>query len=127
VTSETLTVVVRHDPNPDCETCGGEGLFVDGELEEQVDCPCAEDQYRRPTPADLAAHVAALPAEERVAVLVALVGTCGWSADDEESESGLWVSACGAAWEFLDGGPVENGMKHCPKCGASVLAEVPRG
>ena len=73
VTSETLTVVVRHDPNPDCETCGGEGLFVDGELEEQVDCPCAEDQYRRPTPADLAAHVALLPEGEQIALLVALV------------------------------------------------------
>lgn len=53
VTSETLAVVVRHDPDPECETCGGEGLFLDDEIGEQMDCPCGEDLYREPMPADL--------------------------------------------------------------------------
>lgn len=80
---------------------------------------------RQPTPADLAAHVAALPRKKQVAARDAIAGTCEWSRDDEDSDSGVWVSACGAAWEFLDGGPTENGMRYCPKCGA--VAEVPHG
>jgi hypothetical protein len=44
----------------------------------------------------------------------------------EHYEGESWeCSKCGAEWCFTDSGPVENGMKFCPKCGRKI-AEVVR-
>lgn len=67
----TLTVRRSRPPDPDCDACDGSGevgFVVDGD--EQFDtCVCCADEFRDPTPADLAAHLRALPEAEAVAVL----------------------------------------------------------
>jgi len=45
---------------------------------------------------------------------------CQWHKDGEYSN---WHGACGAAWRFDDGGPVENEMNFCPQCGGRVLLD----
>ncbi len=71
VTREQLSVRQRRDPHPDCDTCGGEGVYgADGD---SWDCACCTEVFRTPTPADLVAHVAALPGDEARALLVALL------------------------------------------------------
>jgi predicted RNA-binding Zn-ribbon protein involved in translation (DUF1610 family) len=40
---------------------------------------------------------------------------CRWTWDNEK-----WDTACGEAFTFIDGGPVENGMKFCPYCGKQL-------
>lgn len=45
---------------------------------------------------------------------------CVWAQQDYDSND--WASACGANWEFFDGGPNENSMNFCPACGYKVLA-----
>lgn len=66
--------------------------------------------------------------EARAAVLAAMtVPPCSWSYDDWDCK---WDSACGEAYQFMDGGPTENSYKHCPNCGGSIMLaaapEVPR-
>lgn len=44
--------------------------------------------------------------------------TCEW----EEDDSGTWsCSKCGASWEFNNGGPADNDMHYCPKCGRGII------
>ena len=44
--------------------------------------------------------------------------TCEW----EEDDSGTWsCSKCGASWEFNNGGPEDNDMHYCPKCGRGII------
>jgi len=113
-----------------CAECGGTALDLTREPCEACDGDGWNYEHRRATPADLVAHVVALPAEEARALLVALLrarpevavaavvlGTCEWTADDE----GTWQSACGAAFTFDDGGPVENGQRYCHSCGSRVV------
>ena len=38
---------------------------------------------------------------------------CEWM----HNSDGVWTSDCGATWEFIDGGPTENNMNYCHKCG----------
>jgi predicted nucleic acid-binding Zn-ribbon protein len=49
--------------------------------------------------------------------------TCTWkrTGDFERNE---WNGDCGAEWMFTDGGPVENEVSFCPKCGRKLI-EVP--
>lgn len=46
-------------------------------------------------------------------------GICRW---EEDSSGDYWVPACegGELFQFNDGGPVENHMRHCPYCGLKV-------
>lgn len=44
--------------------------------------------------------------------------TCEWHEDPD----GVWSTGCGTAFEFLTGGPEENGFKFCPYCGAEIRA-----
>jgi hypothetical protein len=39
--------------------------------------------------------------------------TCLWFEDEE----GNWWTACDNGFTFIDGGPLENGMKYCGYCG----------
>lgn len=43
--------------------------------------------------------------------------TCAWTHDEDD---GSWDSACGEAWQFSDGGPVENNVRFCQGCGKPV-------
>lgn len=40
---------------------------------------------------------------------------CEWRLDD--ADNGIWESACGETWLFVDGGPIENRMLFCHRCG----------
>lgn len=50
---------------------------------------------------------------------------CLWVNDDDYE---VWEGSCGVAWTFIDAGPAENGMKHCPQCGGHLtLDDAARG
>ncbi|WP_138436374.1 hypothetical protein [Marinobacter shengliensis] len=42
---------------------------------------------------------------------------CEWHSDD----NGCWMSQCGKEWYFEDGGPEDNGMNYCVKCGKQCI------
>ena len=46
---------------------------------------------------------------------------CYWSGEDIE---GMWEGTCGVKWVFIEGGPVENELNYCPKCGGKVTAKT---
>ncbi len=46
--------------------------------------------------------------------------TCTWTNSQEPYMPDTFNATCGAVWTFTDGGPVENDMNFCPKCGAAV-------
>lgn len=48
------------------------------------------------------------------------VKTCVWTPMDDEYTPDTWESACGEAWSFIDGGPVENNCRFCHGCGKPV-------
>lgn len=41
---------------------------------------------------------------------------CKWSEDGD----GVWDTSCGERFEFVDGGPPENGFEFCPYCGKKL-------
>ncbi len=43
--------------------------------------------------------------------------TCEWCDDYD----GVWQTTCGNAWQFNNGGPINNKMKFCPYCGKSLI------
>jgi hypothetical protein len=43
---------------------------------------------------------------------------CTW----REDEDGQWESDCGLSWAFPEGGPADNQMSYCPKCGRQLVA-----
>lgn len=47
--------------------------------------------------------------------------SCTWSFSSYDDH---WHGTCGAEWVFNDGGPEENGVKFCPKCGKSVAVSA---
>ena len=44
---------------------------------------------------------------------------CEWAAD----EDGIWHSKCGSTWILTDGGPAENKMEFCLKCGKKIVVK----
>lgn len=44
---------------------------------------------------------------------------CIWTQDSD----GPWCTSCGKVWEFIDGGPSDNGAYFCHHCGGVLLAE----
>ncbi|OJH82256.1 hypothetical protein [Serratia marcescens] len=54
-----------------------------------------------------------------------LASGCQWTYDEMDFK---WDSSCGESWQFIDGGPSENGVKFCQGCGKPVLlAAAPEG
>lgn len=54
-----------------------------------------------------------------------LASGCQWTYDEMDFK---WDSSCGESWQFIDGGPSENGVKFCQGCGKPVLlAAEPEG
>lgn len=43
---------------------------------------------------------------------------CEWKCDD--MDNGIWESGCGETWSFVDGGPTENRMLFCHRCGGKL-------
>jgi hypothetical protein len=46
--------------------------------------------------------------------------TCTWAQVDDMHMPDTWQADCGTVWTFTDGGPKDNDMKFCPKCGKNV-------
>jgi hypothetical protein len=44
---------------------------------------------------------------------------CKWHSDD----NGCWMSECGKEWWFNEGGPEDNGMLFCVKCGNPCIEQ----
>ena len=47
--------------------------------------------------------------------------TCVWTEDND----GVWDGSCGIAWTFESGGPTENRVNFCPRCGRVVVVQEP--
>lgn len=47
---------------------------------------------------------------------------CIWKCDDIDD---YYETACGRAFCFTDGGPVENGFESCPYCGFKIAVAMP--
>ena len=45
------------------------------------------------------------------------IAKCKWKQDDD----GVYDSSCGHKWQFIEGGPRENGMKFCCYCGKPLV------
>lgn len=43
---------------------------------------------------------------------------CIWTQDSD----GPWNTSCGVTWEFVGGGPAENGAHFCHHCGGVLMA-----
>ena len=46
--------------------------------------------------------------------------TCTWTQSTDPNMPDTYHSPCGVAWTFTEGGPVENDMHFCPKCGNHI-------
>ena len=49
---------------------------------------------------------------------------CVWNYDPDHF---AWNTSCGGKWAFIDGGPKENGAKHCLYCGHPIESEESDG
>jgi hypothetical protein len=49
---------------------------------------------------------------------------CLWT---EDADSFVWTSACGNTWSFIDGGPEDNSMHFCNRCGGTLVVDQPEG
>ena len=51
-----------------------------------------------------------------------------WTEENVYFDSYAWrCSVCKEDWNLIEGTPFENNMRFCPKCGAEMIAEVPKG
>ena len=48
---------------------------------------------------------------------------CTWRFD-QTTDTDYWVSDCGVRYVFTDGGPTDNGMVYCFKCGKLLDEEM---
>lgn len=61
-------------------------------------------------------------AEDQMAELQQARGAaCTWTYSEDWDGRIEWNGACGASWQFEDGGPVENEMSYCPTCGKRLV------
>ena len=50
-----------------------------------------------------------------------MVQKCLWGLEDEIDWGDTWKTSCGQLFIFDEGGPVKNGFKFCPYCGAELV------
>jgi hypothetical protein len=50
--------------------------------------------------------------------------TCSWTPSSDEAMPGTFFGSCGVAWTFTEGGPGDNDMHFCPKCGGRLNVHV---
>ena len=48
---------------------------------------------------------------------------CPWTEVVGHWSDGHWETGCGEAFNFFDGGPIENRMNYCPYCGKPLSAK----
>lgn len=74
-------------------------------------CPSGDGSLRWPCPV----HLGNSPV---------IPDSCTWTFSNYDDH---WSGTCGVEWIFPDGGPEENGVKFCPKCGKSVAVSATEG
>ena len=47
---------------------------------------------------------------------------CAWTGYSDDRDT--WNTGCGEVSQFMDGGPVENGVAFCPFCGGRISTEA---
>jgi hypothetical protein len=47
--------------------------------------------------------------------------TCTWTQSPDPHMPDTFNATCGVVWTFTDGGPAENDVRFCPKCGCKVV------
>lgn len=89
-----------------CDKCGWKGVipYADGPV-------CVVCEHNK----TLAPGAAAQAKED----------ACEWLLTD--ADNGVWESACGEAWTFIDGGPVDNSVRFCHGCGKPVAIAAQQG
>lgn len=50
--------------------------------------------------------------------------SCTWHCEEDINN---WHSDCGYQFQFMEGGPEDNGVNFCPKCGKSVAVSATEG
>ena len=53
--------------------------------------------------------------------------TCKWQQSDDVNMPDTWEASCGAIWTFTEGGPKDNDMHYCPKCGKPAIEKAAHG
>lgn len=56
--------------------------------------------------------------------LIVKTPTCTWT-HDHDYDDDYWETGCGETFTFLDGGPMDNGVKFCPFCGKAIEIVIP--
>jgi hypothetical protein len=46
---------------------------------------------------------------------------CTWQQSDDVNMPDTWEADCGAIWTFTEGGPKDNDLHYCPKCGKPAI------
>jgi hypothetical protein len=46
---------------------------------------------------------------------------CTWTQSPDPNMPDTYEATCGAVWTFTEGGPADNDMHFCPKCGSKVV------
>lgn len=49
---------------------------------------------------------------------------CEWQHDNDIYNPDTWKSDCGLIWLFADGGPSQNEMIYCCKCGKKLIEKT---
>jgi hypothetical protein len=57
----------------------------------------------------------------KLATPTAQPAPCTWTQSPHHSTPDTYHATCGAVWTFTDGGPTDNDMHFCPKCGNKVV------
>ena len=52
---------------------------------------------------------------------------CTWQQSDDVNMPDTWEASCGAIWTFTEGGPKDNDMHYCPKCGKPAIEKASHG
>ncbi len=52
---------------------------------------------------------------------------CTWQQSDDVNMPDTWEASCGAIWTFTEGGPKDNDMHYCPKCGKPAIEKAAHG
>jgi hypothetical protein len=52
---------------------------------------------------------------------------CTWKQHDDFEMPDTWEADCGAIWTFTEGGPKDNDMHYCPKCGKPAIEKAADG
>lgn len=102
----------------ECETCDGSGRI---EITVPVSWTNIKEIWAKGVE-----HFAAAPQPQNAPQNIPEIipDSCTWTFSNYDDH---WTGTCGAEWVFNDGGPEENGVKFCPKCGKSVAVAATEG